>query len=87
MQSVETYRSTDIWNRFGTIIGIDVPDDPVETGDFDGDGVIGINDAVSLIDAILSGEHIDNTVADVNGDGIVGIADVTAILDMILDKD
>ena len=86
-QSAQTYRSTDIWNRFGTIIGIDVPDDPVETGDFDGDGVIGINDAVSLIDAILNGEPIDNTVADVNGDGIVGIADVTAILDMILDKD
>ncbi len=86
-QSAQTYRSTDIWNRFGVIIGIDVPDDPVETGDFDGDGVIGINDAVSLIDAILNGEPIDNPAADVNGDGIVGIADVTAILDMILDKD
>jgi len=60
--------------------------DDLMTGDVDGNYSIGISDAVTLIDYLLSGKTTDiNTVnADVDGDGIISIADVTAITDILL---
>lgn len=52
-------------------------------GDFDGDGLVGVNDVVILIDLILENAG-DPALYDINGDGIVGIADVAAIIDLIL---
>lgn len=52
------------------------------TGDVSGDGILGIDDVTSLIDALLD----DQTAAlgDVDGDGVVTIADVTALIDLLL---
>ena len=84
MQSVEAYRNADVWKHFRSITGIEVPDDPVQPGDLNGDGKLGISDVTSLIDAILSGQANNFPAADVNGDGVANIADVTALIDILL---
>ena len=58
----------------------------ISPGDVDGDGVLTISDATTLIDYLLhkdaTGLNLDN--ADVNQDGSVDIADVTSLIDILL---
>ena len=84
--SLELYKTTYPWREvFLDIIGV-YDDGSAGPGDVDGDGVIGISDVTTLIDAILSGDtssmFVDN--ADVNGNGHLDIGDVVTIIDMLL---
>ena len=54
-----------------------------EPGDVNGDGLMTIGDATSLIDMLLC-PITPPAHADVNGDGIVSIIDVTTLIDMLL---
>ena len=60
----------------------------VTSGDVNGDGKAGIDDVVSLIDYLLSGDagSIDLANADVNQDGRVGIDDVVRLIDNLLSQ-
>ena len=55
-------------------------------GDVNDDGMIGISDAVDLVDYLLNGDAtaINIVNADVDGNGTIGIADVTEIIDLML---
>jgi len=59
-------------------------------GDVNKDGFVKIDDVTALLDALLSGNVMDETAnyspdnADVNQDGEVKIDDVTALIDMLL---
>jgi hypothetical protein len=79
-EAVETYRNTDYWKEFGTILPIGY----LESADVNGDYVVNIADVSIVIDAILSGAFSSS--CDVNLDGIVNIADIIAIIDAILNQ-
>ena len=49
---LDSYQSTNYWNQFSNIVGEDSVSP--NTGDVDGDGIIGINDVTRLIDWILA---------------------------------
>ncbi len=55
-------------------------------GDVNDDGLVGINDVITLIDYILHGDviTINMLAADMNADGMIMISDVTRIIDLIL---
>jgi hypothetical protein len=55
-------------------------------GDVNGDGLITIADATSLIDYVLTKDSTGLNLlnADCDGNDIIGVADVTAIIDFIL---
>jgi len=77
--ALEAYSTAEQWSRFKVIL-------PIEgVGDVNGDGLLGINDVTSLIDAILDGETaVSVPLADVNLDGSIGINDVTSLIDLVL---
>lgn len=77
--SVEAYRAANGWSKFNNIKGISV-------GDADGDGVLSVTDATSIIDYIISGntDSFYSINADIDGDGVVSVSDVTAIIDILL---
>ena len=79
--SVEAYRAANGWSKFVNIKGI-------SAGDADGDGMLSVTDATSIIDYILSGttDSFYSINADIDGDGVVSVSDVTAILDMLLSE-
>ena len=52
-------------------------------GDVNGDGLVNIADATSLIDMLLAGSEW-SAKADVNCDGDISIADVTTLIDMLM---
>ena len=56
------------------------------TGDVDGDGVIDVADATTLVSMILD-NSLATDAADVDGDGTVDVADATALVSIILGKD
>ncbi len=60
----------------------------VASGDVNGDGKASIDDVVSLIDYLLSGNagSIDVANADVNQDGSVSIDDVVSLIDNLLSQ-
>ena len=76
--SVEDYMFCERWDRFETVIGIDVT---VNRADVNHDGEVNIADVNAVITAIMEG----NIAGDVNNDAEVNIADVNAVIDMILD--
>lgn len=78
-QSIETYQTTNYWNKFVNIEGYG----SAGPGDVDGDGMLNIDDVTALIDILLS-EGTASGDADVNGDGIVNITDITVLIDMLL---
>ena len=94
-ESLEAYQSAPIWKcLFSQILGDIVIGIP---GDVDGDGMITISDANSVIEVIVNGgnkghghNHAPQRVSsegiygDVNGDGIVSISDLNAVIDIIL---
>ena len=51
-------------------------------GDINGDGISNILDLVSLVNLILSGEHMNT--GDLNGDGTLNILDVVFLANLIL---
>ena len=79
-ESIDAYRGDAEWGKFATI----VPFVGAGPGDVDGDNMIGISDASSLIDMLLNGEL--PAYADVNGDGEVSISDVSDLIDMLLNN-
>ena len=84
--SVDLYKTAYVWkDAFFDIVGVN-DDGSGGPGDSDGDGVIGINDATLIIDAILSGDTSSVIVenADLNGNGRLDIGDVATLIDMIL---
>ena len=48
-------------------------------GDANGDGAIGIADAVLALRAAMSGSEQQNAMLDINGDGTVSVADAIMI--------
>lgn len=57
-------------------------------GDFDGNGVIGIDDVTGIIDLMLhDGRKVDFDDLDVDGDGAVSIGDITLLIDYILNAE
>ena len=52
------------------------------TGDLNGDGIVTIADALTLIRVILNNQTIAN--GDVNGDGKIGLADVIRVMKLII---
>ncbi|MBE6309140.1 MAG: hypothetical protein E7087_07585 [Bacteroidales bacterium] len=55
-------------------------------GDVDGDGIVDVADATSVVGMILDNTTI-TTAGDVDGDGTVDVADVTVIVSVILGND
>ena len=78
-ESVEAYRTADVWKNFTHIVGIDLEPQP---GDVNGDGVVNISDINRVIDAIINGDN--NKANDVNGDGSVNVSDINIIVQTIL---
>jgi hypothetical protein len=78
-ESLEAYRTHEEWGSFSLI----VPFVGAGPGDTNGDGVINVADATSLIDMLL-GDSEQPSYADVNGDGIINVTDVTVLIDMLL---
>ena len=57
------------------------------SGDDDGDGIVAVTDAVSMVDHILGVNQLESCAAhegDINGDGTVNVLDVIATVDIIL---
>lgn len=77
-EAIEVYKAHEQWGKFARI----VPFIGAGPGDVDGDGTLGISDATTLVDLLLSGSLPDW--ADVDGDGTTSIADVTELIDMLL---
>jgi len=68
--------------RLPSIVLPEIPKAPVViTGDLNGDAIIDIADAVSILN--LMSEGVSNPSADINGDGVVDIADFVSILNMM----
>ena len=59
---------------------------PFVLGDADGDGVVAIADAISIVDHLLGRgtSTFNEAAADINGDGVVDIADAVAIVNVII---
>ena len=70
--------------RLESIVLPEVPKAIVQVpGDLNGDAVIDIADAVSILNLMAGGAEADKTIADINKDGIVDIADFVMILNMM----
>ena len=74
-----TIVSTIYWKNFNNI----VEEANDLTGDVDGDGVIDVADATTLVSMILD-NSLATDAADVDGDGTVDVADVTSLVSIIL---
>ncbi|MBO5264117.1 MAG: dockerin type I repeat-containing protein, partial [Bacteroidaceae bacterium] len=74
-----TIVSTIYWKNFNNI----VEEANSLTGDVDGDGVIDVADATTLVSMILD-NSLATDAADVDGDGTVDVADVTSLVSIIL---
>lgn len=67
--------------RVASIILPDVPEEPTVTGDVNGDGVVTIQDAVSVMEAMASDTFLPS--ADINGDGAITIQDIVGLLEIM----
>ena len=66
---------------------IEVPSvDYYMTGDVNYNGIVNIDDVISLIDMLLNDDYLIGT-GDVNKDGKISIQDVTDLIDMLLKRD
>ena len=72
--------------RLPSIVLPEIPKAPVViAGDLNGDAVIDIADAVSILNLMSEGDS--NPLADINGDGVVDIADFVSILNLMAGGD
>ncbi len=53
-------------------------------GDINGDGVVNVTDATSLVNKVLGTGNYDDSICDMNGDGVINVTDVTALVNLIL---
>ncbi len=53
-------------------------------GDINGDGVVNVTDATSLVNVILGTASYDSAICDLNGDGTINVTDVSILINMIL---
>ena len=97
-EAIEAYQSAEYWKDFSLILG-DAARDNIP-GDVNGDGVVNVSDANSVIDVIINGgshssghgrapsnddeNNPANGYGDMNGDGTVNIADLNAIIQFII---
>ena len=81
-QSLEDYRTHEIWGQFLRA----VPFVGAGPGDVNGDGNITVGDVTNLIDMLLMGEEERPAYADVDGDGNVTIKDIATLIDMLLNN-
>jgi hypothetical protein len=81
--SVDAYKATAPWNRFGTVEAI--PGGSLR-GDANGDGEIGMPDVMFVVNYILGNpaETFNADAADANLDGEIGMPDVMFIVNYIL---
>ena len=79
--AINTYKITDWWRMFVTILGMESGNDPC---DVNGDGEVNIADINALIKAILTQD--DDSVYDANDDGEINIADINFVIKAILDQ-
>ena len=73
--------------RLESIILPEVPKAFVQVpGDLNGDAVVDIADAVSILNLMAGDAEADKTIADINKDGVVDIADFVMILNMMAEN-
>ena len=75
--ALNSYKTTEPWSGFGTVLAISSG----KKGDLNGDDKVDIADAVSVLDLMAEGK--EDSAADLNGDGKVDIADFVSVLDLM----
>lgn len=78
-EALDDYRTHEEWGRFSHIVSF-IGAGP---GDVDGDGILSINDVMTIIDQLLVGDNAP-AYCDIDGDGSVSISDIVALIDMVL---
>ena len=59
------------------------PSTPSGKGDVNGDGVVNLQDAIFLLNALTAGKNLSAETADINGDGMVTLQDAIGLLNQI----
>ena len=77
--SVETYKATEPWSGFGSIVALP---EPALRGDVNGDGIVNGTDIQAVINVIVDGEYDEK--ADVNEDGQVNGTDIQEVINIIV---
>ncbi len=75
--------ATDAAGNVTSVLAVDVPAKPYQTGDVNKDGVIDVFDVAAVIDMIQGTAPEDLQAADINGDGTIDVFDAAAIVDLI----
>ena len=70
--------------RLPSIVLPETPAAPIVSGDINGDMMVDIADAVSILNIMAEGEYVK--IADINNDNIVDIADFVSILNMMAEN-
>ena len=60
-------------------------DKVIVPGDVDGNGIVDVSDASTLIDILLNGASAGPN-ADVDGNGVVDVSDISTLIDMLMGK-
>ncbi len=78
--------SMDVTNRIFidnvTAVASDAPS--ALKGDINGDGVVNVTDATSLVNKVLGTADYADSICDMNADGVINVTDVTALVNIIL---
>ena len=80
--SVETYKATEPWSGFGSIVALP---EPAIRGDVNGDGIVNGTDIQAVINVIVDGEYDEK--ADVNEDGQVNGTDIQEVINIIVNAE
>ena len=80
--SVETYKATEPWSGFGSIVALP---EPALRGDVNGDGIVNGTDIQAVINVIVDGEYDEK--ADVNEDGTVNGTDIQEVINIIVNAE
>ena len=81
--ALETYKTTEPWSGFGSIVSIG--SEPTLRGDVNGDGIVNGTDIQAIINAIVEGEYDEK--ADVNEDDVVNGTDIQEVINIIVNAD